>query len=182
MSFPLIGEIGKVPKKEPIIHISKPAPPTAIYPPRKIKKKNPAKPKLIKISDAATNAPKCSVNFFDWFTLRVGEENGTLNAKVVKRKRRRPKGQILCSLQTPLLRKYAIEKNFWTKPTRMLVAKKTGNISQIWLRVITLTYEKEIARTIIAVMYAAASDFVGINTEPFFSPASSFRLVSNDFF
>lgn len=151
ISFPLMGDIGKVPKKEPIMHISKPAPPIATYPPLKSKKNSPANAKLIRIPDAATKAPNRSVNFDDWFTLRVGEEKGTLNAKVVNRNKTSPKGQILCSLHTPRLRMNAMEKNFWTKPTRMLVAKKTGSNAHIWLRVMTLTYEKEIARTITAV-------------------------------
>ena len=131
MSFPLMGDIGKVPKKEPMMHISKPAPPIATYPPLKSKKKNPANAKLMKIPEAATIAPKCSVSFDDWFTLRVGEEKGTLNANVVNRNRTSPKGQILCSLHTPRLRIKAMAKNFWTKPTRTLVAKKTGSSAHI---------------------------------------------------
>src|SRR5665647_2913064 len=119
MSFPLIDDMGNVPKKEPITHISKPAPPIATYLPLKSKKNNPANPKLIRISEAATIAPKCSVNFDDWFTLRVGEEKGTRKAKVVKKNRTSPKGQILCSLHTPRLRINTIPKNFWTKPTRL---------------------------------------------------------------
>jgi hypothetical protein len=111
MSFPLIGDIGKVPKKEPITHIDKPASPIAGKPTFNNKKNIPAKAKLIRIPEAATIAPKCSVYFLE-FTLRVGEENGTLNAKVVKRKRTRPNGHIECSLHTPLLRRYAMEKNF----------------------------------------------------------------------
>ncbi len=104
MSFPLIGETGNVPKKEPITHIDNPASPTAVYPPFNSRKNSPAKAKLIRISDVATIAPNRSVNFLEC-VLRVGEENGTLKAKVVKRKRISPKGQIECSLHTPLLRK-----------------------------------------------------------------------------
>ena len=63
-----------------------------------------------------------------------------------------PRGQILCSLHTPLLRRYEIEMNFCTKPTRTLVTKNTGSSSQIWLRVMTLTYEKETAKTMVAVV------------------------------
>jgi hypothetical protein len=131
MSFPLIGDTGKVPKKDPMMHISKPAPPIATYPPFKSKKKSPPNAKLMRIPEAETIAPSLSVNFDDWFTLRVGEEKGTLNAKVVNRNKTSPKGQILCSLHTPRLRMNAMAKNFWTKPTRTLVAKKTGRSAHI---------------------------------------------------
>ena len=104
MSFPLIGATGKVPKKEPSTHMDNPAPPIAVKPSFKIAKNTAAKARLIRISAVAVIALKCSVNFLEW-TLRVGEEKGTLNANVVKRKSTRPKGQIVCSLQTPLLRK-----------------------------------------------------------------------------
>ena len=131
--------------------------------------------RLIRISEAATIAPKCSVNFLEC-TLRVGEENGTLKAKVVKRKRISPKGQIECSLHTPLLRRYAMEENFWTKPTITLVAKKIGSNSQIWLRVMTLTYAKEIPRTIIATAYAKTSVLVGLKREPVFLHCFDLRV------
>jgi len=130
ISFPLIGATGNVPKKEPITHIDKPASPIAVKPPFNSTRNNPAKARLMRISDAATLAPKCSVNFLDC-TLRVGEEKGTLKANVVKRKSTRPKGQIVCSLHTPLLRRYTMEENFWTKPTITLVAKKTGSKAHI---------------------------------------------------
>ena len=104
MSFPLNGEIGNVPKKEPITHIDKPASPTATKPIFNRMKNNPAKAMLMRISAAELTAPNLSVNFLEC-KLLVGEENGTLKAKVVKRKRISPKGQIECSLHTPLFRK-----------------------------------------------------------------------------
>ena len=93
-----------MPKKEPSTHIDNPASAIPGYPAFNSAKKSPAKAKLIRISNAAALAPMCSVYFLEW-VLRVGEENGTLKAKVVKRKRISPKGQIECSLQTPLLRR-----------------------------------------------------------------------------
>jgi len=151
MSFPLIGAKGKVPKKEPMTHIDRPASPTAVKPAFISRKNSPAKAKPMRISAAEVMAPNRSVNF-SLCTLRVGEENGTLKVNVVKRKRTSPKGQIECSLHTPLLRRYTIEENFWTKPTMKLVAKKTGSSNHIWLMVMTLTYAKETPKTIIDTM------------------------------
>ncbi len=139
MSLPLIGFTGKVPDKEPITHIAKPAPPMAAYPPFNSRKKRPAKANPMMISSPPALATKRSVASVDWCTERVGEENGTLKAKVVSRNRTNPKGQILCSLHTPRRRRNTIAKYFWTRPTRMLVPKKTGSKVQIWSRELTLT-------------------------------------------
>ena len=64
MSFPLIGDIGNVPKKDPMTHMSKPAPPTAGKPAINSRKKNAAKPKLTTISITEAMAPSLSVSFF----------------------------------------------------------------------------------------------------------------------
>ena len=102
ISLPLSGDMGIVPKKDPKTHIDNPESPIAANPTLYRKKNKMAKAKLMTISAAEVIALNRSVNF-SVCMLRVGEEKGTLKANVVKRKRTSPKGQIVCSLHTPLL-------------------------------------------------------------------------------
>jgi len=74
-----------------------------------------------------------------------------LNAKVVMRKSPMPKYQSLNSVHTPFLREYRVSTYVLTSATIMLVAKNVGNTIRNSCKVETLTYEKEIVRSIMAI-------------------------------
>ena len=139
MSFPFIGDMGKIPKNAAMIHIAKPVLPIRVKPPRMRRKKMPANAKDIKISNEDRVAPRRLVNFGAQCTLRVGDEKGIRKAKVVTRNVASPKYQILCSVQTPCFLEYTIEKKVLMNPTKMLVAKTVGRTKRICSRLLTLT-------------------------------------------
>ena len=61
--LPLIGAIGKVSKKAPMMHIAKPTLPITLKPPIRRKQKKPAKTNETKISAEDRIAPRRFVNF-----------------------------------------------------------------------------------------------------------------------
>jgi len=63
MFLPLIGSIGNVSKKAPMMHIARPVPPMTVKPQIRSAPKKPAKASDMRIEAEDKIAPMCFVNF-----------------------------------------------------------------------------------------------------------------------